>query len=553
MSVLASRGTPRAIVQMLLAAISLFAASPAMAVTNCGSVAAGSRFGDSVVILSQAIPAGDYAASDGVKLTNLPAFCRMFAVASSGADSRILIEVWLPERSAWNGKLLGIGNGGHAGKIDPTFLANGLRRGYVTASTDMGSAPAAAPGIEFNFGNGRPQAIRDFGYRATHAMTVFAKLALTRLYGKAPERSYFVGCSTGGNQALSEAQRFPDDYDGIVAGAPAHNRTHLHVHFMALRQLGSQPGAAMSMPLMAAWQKAIIKSCAGHDGGAPSDRFLTNPLLCRVSPRQLACKASGRGNEMCLSDGQVKALERIYAGMRNPRTNESYYFPDVRGAEELIYPIYDRALLGSSAFDLSRWILPADRDASTFDFDHDLAALDSSYATVVNAMDPDLTAFANRGGKLILYHGWADGIISPLGTIDYYQRMHAQTMARESFAKLFLVPGMGHCATGPGATNIGQLIAPRANASAQNDILEALDHWVTAGKAPAELLAGKSDLEFSFPAFRIEGRAPESRPVCAFPFFARYDGVGDPLSAASFHCSKGDYPPFPTPGAQYLR
>lgn len=523
------------------AGVALFLAPPAMAAADCSPVAAGSRLGDSVVILAQPIPAGDYIAADGVKLSGLPSFCRLFAVASSGVDSRIIIEIWLPERAAWNGKLLGIGNAGHAGKIDPTIMANGLRRGYVSATTDMGSAPAAVPGIEFNFGNGRPEAIRDFGYRATHAMTVLAKLALSRLYGRAPDKSYFVGCSTGGNQALSEAQRFPDDYDGIIAGAPAHNRTHLHVHFMALRQLGSQPGAGIPMPLMASWQKAIIKSCAGRDGGAPNDRFLTNPLLCNVSPRQLACKGSD-DKEMCLSDGQVRALEKVYGGMRNPRTNEPYYFPDVRGAEELIFPIYDGALLGNSAFDISRWILPPDRDASSFDFDRDLAMLDDTYASVVNATDPDLTQFANRGGKLILYHGWADGIISPLGTIDYYQRTHAQNVAREDYVRLFMVPGMGHCATGPGATNIGQFLAPREDASAQNDILEALDHWVKTGDAPKELLAAKTELEFSFPAFRIEGQPPEARPVCAFPYFARYDGVGDPLKPSSFRCANGKYP-----------
>lgn len=523
----------------------------AVAAEECASLGGGDRIGNATVILAQPVAAGDYTASDGVKLTGLPSFCRIFAVASPHPASHILIELWMPEAAKWNGKFLGIGNGGHAGKIGSSGLASGLRRGYASASTDMGSSPAALSGVEFNFGNGRPEAIRDFGYRATHEMTLLSKDIIARYYGKAAARSYFVGCSTGGNQALSEAQRFPEDYDGIIAGAPAHNRTHMHIHFSALRQLGSQPGAAIPMPLMAAWQRMIIKACAGRDGGAPGDKFLTNPLQCTVSPRALSC-AKAKDKSECLSDAQVTALEQIYAGMRNPRTGELYYSPDVRGAEELIFPLYDSALLPSSGYDITGWNMPAGRPASSFDFDRDLAAFDDRFANELNAMNPDLSGFASRGGKLILYHGWADGIISPVGSIDYYSQIAARGMQREQFARLFMVPGMGHCATGPGATDFGQLMDIRAEGAARDDILEALERWAEEGVAPDRLIAGKTPQEYSFPPFAIEGPVPETRPICAFPALPRYDGKGDPLKASSFRCVPSEYP-YPRTADKYLR
>ena len=264
----------------------------------------------------------------------------------------------------------------------------------------------------------------------------------------------------------------------------------------------------------------------------------------------LAAKAKDKSE--CLSDTQVTALEQIYAGMRNPRTGEIFYSPDVRGAEELIFPLYDNSLLPSSGYDLTRWNLPADRPISSFDFDRDLNAFDDRYASEINAMDPDLSAFARRGGKLILYHGWADGIISPVGSIDYYSRIIGQGVRREQFARLFLVPGMGHCATGPGATDIGQMMDVRQADAARDDILEALERWTEGGVAPDRLIAGKTPQEYSFPAFEIKGPVPETRPVCAFPLLPRYDGKGDPLKASSFRCAPSTYP-FPQTAARYRR
>ncbi|HEV2597851.1 tannase/feruloyl esterase family alpha/beta hydrolase [Sphingopyxis sp.] len=527
-------------------------APTAAASQDCEGLGGGDRIGNAVVVLAQPVAAGGYTAADGVRLTGMPSFCRIFAVASSHPDSHILIELWMPQADKWNGKFLGIGNGGNAGKIGSSSLAGGLKRGYAAASTDMGSSPAAVPGVEFNFGNGRPEAIKDFGYRATHEMTVLSKDIIARYYGKAADRSYFVGCSTGGNQSLSEAQKFPADYDGIIAGAPAHNRTHMHVHYSALRELGLQPGASVPMPLMVAWQHAIVKACAGRDGGAPSDKFLTNPLQCTVSPRLLSCSRA-KDKSACLSDVQIGTLEKIYGGMRNPRTGEVYYHPDVRGAEESIFAAYNPPIFPSSGYDITRWILPRDRPISSFDFDHDLKALDDRYATELNAMDPDLSAFAGRGGKLIIYHGWADGIISPLGSLDYYRQITGGSLPREQFARLFMVPGMGHCASGPGATDFGQLLDIRPEGVVRDDILEALEHWVEKGTAPDRLMAGKTQQQYSIPPFAMAGPVPEARPVCAFPALPRYDGKGDSLKASSFRCVRANYPDFPRPAPAYLR
>lgn len=543
----------RLIAAALISLLFLTVQPAAAAAQDCARLGGGGKVGDAVIVLGQHIDAGDYTAADGVHLTGLPAFCRIFAVASPSPSSHVLIELWMPDAEKWNGKFLGVGNAGNAGKIGSSILAGGLKRGYATASTDMGSAPAAVDGVAFNFGNGRPEQIRDFGYRSTHDMTVLAKDVIARFYGKAVTRSYFVGCSTGGSQAMSEAQKFPDDYDGIIAGAPAHDRTHMHIHFSALRDLGTQPGAAIPMPLMAAWTHAIINACAGRDGGAPSDKFLTNPLQCTLSPRQLSC-ARTKDKTQCLSDKQVSALEQIYAGIRNPRTGQLIYYPDIRGAEELIFPIYDASLLPSSAFDIRQWILPPERAASSFDYDRDMKALDDAYAKDLNAMDTDLSRFAGHGGKLIMYHGWADGIISPLGSVDYYQRLTAHGMRRADFSRLFMVPGMGHCATGPGATDFGQLLpGPRAGASASNDILNALEQWVEEDHAPDQLIAGKTAAAYSFPPFALKGPTPETRPICAFPSLPRYDGKGDPLQATSFSCVPVKAGEFVRPAPEYLR
>ncbi len=544
--------------RIIAAAISSLAwvavAAPAAAAPPqaCGTLGNGTQIGASTVLVAQSVPAGDYTDADRVKQKGLPAFCRIFAVASPHPSSRILIEIWMPTSEAWNGKLLGTGNGGSAGKIGSASLAGGLRRGYATANTDLGSYPAGQPGVGFNFGDGHPEMIRDWAYRATHEMTVLAKEVVARHYGRAAAKAYFVGCSTGGHQALTEAQKFPEDYDAIIAGAPAHNRTRLHTRFAALRLLGAAPGAALPPALMSSWRAAILKSCAGRDGGAAGDAFLTDPLRCTLAPRQLACEP-GAKQDGCLSEAQVRALGNIYGGTRNPRTGELIYFGDVRGAEDQLMLVYGEGFF-SPGFDLTNWILPPERTFATFDFDQDLARLDDTWASEVNAVDPDLGRFAARGGKLIMYHGWEDGLITPTDSIDYFQRIKADGRKRADFARLFMVPGLAHCFGGPGTSLFGQLseVPSGSNPTPANDLLMALDRWAEEGVAPDTIVAQGLRLPAGSPPPNGEtGRG--SRPLCAFPAIARYDGKGDPLNAGSFRCRTAPVPKYERPAERYLR
>lgn len=535
----------------IVAAQGLLATPAAAASQNCEELGNGTQIGAATVILAQSVAAGEYTAANNVKLKDLPAFCRIFAVASPHPSSRILIEIWMPTGDKWNGKMLGTGNGGAAGGISALSLAGGIRRGYATANTDLGSYPAGQPGIGFNFGDGRPEAVRDWAFRATHEMTVLAKDVISRFYGRGASKAYFIGCSTGGHQALTEAQKYPEDYDGIIAGAPAHNRTRLHIRFAALRQLGMQPGAAIPDDLMKAWSQAILKACGGRDGGAPGDKFLTNPLQCTVSPRQLACK-SGDAEGSCLSDTQVRAIESIYDGTRNPRTGELIYFGDVRGSEAQLMQVYGDTPL-SRNFNINHWILPPDRSAASFDFDRDMKAMDDALAAEVNAMDPDLSRFAARGGKLIIYHGWEDGLITATDSLDYFQRVKANGKDKEAFARLFLVPGVQHCAGGEGPSLFGQVveIGPNPDATPENDILLALDRWSETGVAP-DTITGTVGASFAkILAGDFSGTG--SRPICAFPKVARYKGKGDPMDPSSFDCAEAPAPNYERPAPQYLR
>jgi feruloyl esterase len=540
-----------AAVLLAVAATAAPAATAEPSAAACRNLGNGTRIGNAVVLVAQSVPAGDFSDAYRTRLTDLPAFCRVMALSRPHPSSRVLVEIWLPAPGAWNGKLLGTGNGGEAGKIASGALAGGLRRGFATANTDLGTYPAGQPGIGFNFGDGSPEMIRDWAFRGTHEMTVVAKEIVSRYYGRAASKAYFAGCSTGGHQALMEAQRYPDDYDGIIAGAPAHNRTRLHTRFAALRLLGQQPGATLPRSLMQAWRASVLRTCAGRDGGAPGDAFLTDPLRCKASPRSLICKP-GDAPEGCFSPAQASALEKVYDGTRNPRTGEMIYFGDLRGAEDQLMLVYGEAFFAPT-FDLTNWVLPADRGYATFDFDHDMAMLDDTYAAEVNAVDPDLSAFAARGGKLILFHGWEDGLITATDSIDYFQRIRAADRRPQDFARLFMVPGMGHCAGGPGPSSFGQLadIPPPSEPSPGNDLITALAHWVEDGPAPAAIMGHGMALPNDGPA-ATEGEIG-SRPICAFPAVARYSGKGHRLSARSFVCAKGPVPRYERPAARYLR
>ena len=459
---------------------------------------------------------------------DLPPFCRVTLVSSPEPSSRINIEVWLPE-TGWNHRLLGTGNGGGAGKISYGDLTSGLRRHFAVANTDLGTSPSADSTDRL------PAKAVDFGHRATHEMTLAARAVITAYYKQPPERAYFYGCSTGGQQALSEAQRYPADYDGIVAGAPANNRTHLHSEFLWHYQVThAAPDNKSFLPpdLIKLLTAEVLKACVGKDGGAPTDTFLTDPRACRFTPDQLPhCTATLTTS--CFTPEQLTALKAIYAGPTNPTTGEQIYAPIPFGSEAIGGGLISQTdpknhpLPNSYPF---LWTLGADWNPLTFSFDRDEALLDKTFAADLNANNPDLTPFKKHGGKLLMYTGTADPLVPFPDAIHYYERViHAQhnsLAATQAFFRYYLVPGMAHCGGGPGLTNASQPIA-----ATDDDMLTALEAWVEHDTPP--------------PAFPATGNGL-SRNLCAYPELPTYT-TGDPALASSFTCKAHprdiDHPP----------
>lgn len=487
------------------------------------------------------VRAGDSLRLAGVSVSDLPAFCRIVASAGVDRHSNILVELWLPEPSAWNHMLLGTGNGGMAGAISFSALRGGIQRGYAVMNTDMGTFPAAS--ADWAAGTGHPEMLKDWGYRSTHEMTVLGA-ALTHLYyGQAPARRYFAGCSTGGHQALMEAQLYPDDYDGILAGAPANNRTHLHLSFLQVGlDVHATPESWLDGPHVALVHAAVLKTCAGKDGGAPGDGFLTDPTQCAFKPSQLLCKP-GQDESQCLDAAQVTALERIYGGATDAQ-GRIFYPGWPIGSEVQLAGLFgdrDRIVKGFVG-SLVPWAMGPRFDVTTFNFGSDLERLDAQLAPVMNQVSPDLSDFERHGGKLIIFHGLTDGIVGPLDTVNYFERIGAAMPDRDGFARLYLAPGMDHCTGGAGPDVFGQnpFLPP---GDAQHDLLAALDAWSREGQAPGAIIASKKD---------ASGAVTMTRPLCPYPAKAVYRG-GDAKDAASFRCAADKGMTFARPAALYLK
>jgi feruloyl esterase len=526
-----------------LAAIAL--GSGASRAATCGSLT-GLSLTDTTITAAQSVPAGTYTAPDGEVFTGLPAFCRVAATLTPAADSSILIEVWMPASPGWNGRYEGTGNGGYAGTIVYGPLADGLQRGFAVANTDMGTAPSTT--LNGDALVGHPQKWIDWGYRATHEMTVRSKQIIEAFYGQGAKFSYFTGCSTGGQQALSEAQRFPDDYDGIVGGSPGHNRTHLHTDFVWDFQVARKtPTSLVPQSKLTVVFGAILAACNTQDGGVSTDTWLVDPRDCGFDPASLQCPGADAPN--CLTATQVQTMKAIYDGPRNPTNNHLIYPGWPKGSEGLGITGFLES--GESATDpafdsLFKWVFGTGWNALTFDFNLDMAKVDAVLGPILNATNPDLSAFRKHHGKLLLYHGFADGLVAGQDTIDYYNEVVAQAggdddsasddggnalRKTQKFARLFMVPGMSHCGGGPGANvfngddNLG---GPR---DADHDVLSALVKWVEQGVAPKKVIATKyvNDTPALGVAF--------TRPICPYPQFPHYDGSGNPDDAASFTCA----------------
>lgn len=455
-------------------------------------------------------------------MRDLPAFCRVDVLLTPTADSDIHVEIWMP-LNGWNGKFEGTGSGGFAGSIQYWGMAEGLRRGYAVANTDMGTSPST--GLDGDALIGHPAKWTDWGMRATHAMTIAAKAIIQAYYRRPLQHAYFDGCSTGGEQGLMEAQRYPEDYDGIVSGAPANNRTRLHMAILwNFAVSDGPPETRIPAEKLSMLADAVLHACAAQKA-APTDAFLSlDPAGCHWNPEVLACKTGDRPD--CLTAEQVATAKKIYAGPRNAVTRAAIY-PGVEPGSESgwggFVPENGSAPYGS----LFKWVFGAQWKWQSFDFNHDVATVDARLGPVLNATSTDLSAFKAEGHKLILYHGWADWLVPPRESLNYYEDVmdaNAKDAAAEhrgaleetrSFFRLFMIPGMAHCGGGPGLNNV--------------DVLAPLEQWVEHGVAPESLTARRDD----------HGSVKITRPVCAYPQVARYNGTGDAGKAENFTCSAG--------------
>ncbi len=414
---------------------------------------------------------------DGARLENLPQFCRVLLRKRPGAGSLIHTEVWLPEK--WNGIFLGLGNGGMGGCMDYDALARHIRLGYAAANTDLGTSRGRNSGI------GNPDVWKDFGWRATHEMTAAGKELVRAYYGRPADYAYFLGGSTGGQQGLMEAQRFPADYDGILAGMPANNRTHLHTYFLWNHiQLRTESGRPrFSQEEIQEISRCAVRYYQGRGDGCPGDPFITFP---RPEAREVSDFIRFLGSALSwLSAEQTAALRRVYAGPVNPVTGRRIYNGMPIGAECYGCGIADCQAEESPHFYPFIWVFGADYDGRRFDFNEDLKALNLRLAPELNANRAELTAFHRHGGKLILYSGSADPCVPFPDALNYYLRAAAQAGGAEvlrEYCRYFLFPGMEHGSRGMGTNAVWE------NESG-GDALTALRRWRETGTAPDMLTA----------------------------------------------------------------
>ncbi|HMD50121.1 MAG TPA: tannase/feruloyl esterase family alpha/beta hydrolase [Bryobacteraceae bacterium] len=482
---------------------------------------------------AEAVPAGSFTPPGSPAINGLPAFCRVAGTIKPSPDSDIEIEVWMPS-TGWNGKFEGIGNGGYAGAISYGPMAAAVQHGYATASTDTGHK---AGGTDAGWALGHPEKVTDFGYRAIHETAEKAKAIIHGFYGEAPKRSYFESCSNGGRQALMEAQRFPADYDGIVAGAPANNWTHLlTTAAYNMTALLNDPASYIPAAKLAAIEQANLEACDALDG--VKDGVIDDPSACHPNLSKLLC--SGAETNSCLTAPQLAALEKLYGGLKGVKGEQIFpgYSPGgengmngwggwISGAarEKSLQYAFGNNFFQNMVYSDAKW------DYHTFKADSGMKVADDTQARNLNATDPDLKKFKDRGGKLIIYHGWSDAAIPPMSTVIYYQNVVSKMGAKDSaaFVRLFMVPGMQHCGGGPGPNSFGQSAV--TGGDPMHDVDAAIQRWVEQGTAPEQIIATK--YKGASPASGVE----RTRPLCKYPQVAKYKGSGSTDDAANFSCA----------------
>jgi Tannase and feruloyl esterase len=531
------------------------AAEPLFAETSCEDLV-NLNLPNTTILQAEEITAGTFAPPQAPlgfpPFMDLPAFCRVVGYVLPTAESNpINFEVWMP-LAAWNGRYQGVGNGGFLGSISYGAIVPALKRGYAASSTDTGHQ-----GSSLAFGAKSQQLLEDYA-ASQHHTAVVSKAIIGAFYGSGPTYSYFTGCSTAGKQGLWEAQRYPEDYDGYLVGAPSSPRlTRLAVGYTYTTQtMLKDPESYIPESKIKLIADAVVAACDAKDG--INDGVIDDPRECRFDPFTIQCK-QGQADAECLTPKQAIALTKLYDGPRNPRTGEQLYPGYARGGEfdpgvnagdwrNIIsgvtlgpsnpnFPSISRSakiFIGELVFGDPNY------DLLSFNFDSDVETVDQKAAAILNPSNPDLTRLSARSGKILHYHGWSDPLIPPLGSVNYYEEVLAETKKRvrgkkealrevQAFYRLYMAPGMTHCAGGVGANVFGSLFNS-VSQDPKHDVLSALEQWVERGIAPEEIEATKY-----IDNDRSKGVA-FTRPLCPYPEAAAYSGSGSIDDAANFVC-----------------
>ena len=548
-------------VTALWLAASALVLTPATASTSCEGLAA-LWLPHATITSAQSIPAGTFTPPGSTPLTGLPAFCRVEGVSSPTRDSEIGFELWIP-RKAWNAKYLQIGNLVYAGNLPRQYgqMATALRRGYAAAANDGGNTGGGGTAA---WAVNHPEKIIDWAYRAHKETADKANTIIKAYKRRAPERSYFYGASTGGRDALAMAQRYPDDFDGVVVEGAAIYWTRLAASWVWTEQaLRSDPASFIPPGKLPAIQSAVVAACDALDGIV--DGIVADPRRCHFDPKVLQC--AGIESESCLTAPQVEALKKIMGGPRNPRTGERV-FPGYEAGTATdpswaLYilavpglPLSGHAILGNTFF--ANMVFDVGDEGFDFrsvNFDSHIALADSkpvngeATASVINATDPDLGRLKRKGGKIIMFHGWEDPVIPARAAINYYESViAAQTPGRghgkgepevalrrtQDFFRLFLAPGMSHFQGGTGPDAFGSLYGrPGLSLDRKHDVLSALEAWVERDIAPDRIIAAKYVNDD--PASGVA----RTRPLCPYPQVARWKERGSTDEAKNFECIEG--------------
>ncbi|HEY2403020.1 MAG TPA: tannase/feruloyl esterase family alpha/beta hydrolase [Steroidobacteraceae bacterium] len=525
--------------RMLALALYALLASGSTLASECSDLV-GRTLDHATVKTAEVINWGTFTAPTGThkSYSGLPAFCRITGVSTPVAGSEIGFEVWLPAAKSWTRRLHMVGNGAYSSNIYYAQLVARLRAGDVGVATDTGHQ-----GGELTFAIGHPERIVDFAHRAVHESVVAAKAITNLYYGSAPAYSYFSGCSTGGYQALMSAQRHSQDFDGIIAGDPGNNRSNLNLAFL-WNYLSNHPRGDDQHPIipnekLLLVNRAIVASCDQADG--VKDGVINDPRSCHFELRSVQCRKDADPSS-CLSGEQIEALQRMYSGPKDSRTGKAIYPGYTLGSEGVVAG-EDDSMPGWSAYwsnpkqasepqraDFFRyWVFNDPHwDWWKFNWGSDIDAIDRTVGQVFNATSTDLREFQAHHGKLIMFMGWEDPVGAAAEAINYYEGVEARTQHTQAFMRLYMVPGMAHCAGGPGATNFSTATRDSEPpvSDAQHDMAVALQDWVEKGTAPEDLIATR---------YASDHKVLFQRPLCVYPKIARYKG-GPPDSAASFAC-----------------